>query len=239
MKGLKVILKVKNNLRVIYNYILVRLGIRSVLPSECIKKVKVLENHDKLVRVDLNDDFVIADELLKPVYLRKTVYDKLREFSKQLKSKGLKIKLYDAYRSYENQERAWNRRYAETKKQFPDLSEDEIERRTRLKVSKVVDKDNVGGHQTGGAIDITLVDENMVELNMGTKYSVHNNKTKTKNPDLTEEERDNRNYLVSSLEELGFVNFPNEWWHFCYGDKMWAAYKFKKTCMYGYIEPNE
>ena len=37
------------------------------------------------------------------------------------------------------------------------------------------------------------------------------------------------------LNGLDFVNFPGEWWHFCYGDKMWAAYKNKKECKYGYI----
>ena len=72
---------------------------------------------------------------------------------------------------------------------------------------------------------------------MGTKYSQHNNKTKTKSKLLTKEEKENRDYLLKSLEKLGFINYPNEWWHFCYGDKMWAAYKFKKTCFYGFIEP--
>ena len=72
---------------------------------------------------------------------------------------------------------------------------------------------------------------------MGTEYSQHNNKTKTKSKLLTKEEKENREYLLKSLEKLGFINYPNEWWHYCYGDKMWAAYKFKKQCFYGYIEP--
>ena len=39
---------------------------------------------------------------------------------------------------------------------------------------------------------------------------------------------------VAKMQKLGFANFPAEWWHFCYGDKMWAAYKSKKTAFYGY-----
>ena len=39
------------------------------------------------------------------------------------------------------------------------------------------------------------------------------------------------------MKKLDFVNFPAEWWHYCYGDRMWAAYKGKKECFYGYIEP--
>ena len=38
-----------------------------------------------------------------------------------------------------------------------------------------------------------------------------------------------------SLINAGFVNYPAEWWHFSYGDKMWAAYGNKKSAMYGEI----
>ena len=223
----------------LYNYVLVRLKIRHILPKKYIRKIKVIENNEELVRIDNDNDFIFAEDLNKPIYLRKAVYEKLKIFAQDLKEKNYKIKIYDAYRSYENQEKAWKRRYEETKKEFPSLSETEIERRTSLKVSKITDKANVGGHQTGGAIDITLVDKNNKELNMGTPYSVHNTKTKTYSKELTEEERKNRLLLLNSLKKLGFNNFPNEWWHYSYGDKMWAAYNFKKTCFYGYIEPKK
>ena len=224
-------------IKVFYNYILVRLKIRKILPSYYIKKIKVIENNEELVRIDLDKDIIISSRLKKPVYLRKKVYEKLKKFSKELKQKNLKIKLYDAYRSYEEQKKSWDRRYEETKSNNPNLDSAELERLTKLKVSKITSIDNVGGHQTGGAIDITLVDKNGKELKMGTEYSEHNNKTKTSSKELTKEEKENRELLVKSLEKLGFVNYPNEWWHFCYGDKMWAAYKYKKSCPYGYIEP--
>lgn len=225
------------NIKVFYNYLLVRLKIRKILPSYYIKKVKVIDNKEKLVRIDLNKDIIISNKLNPPIYLREEVYKKLLVFINDLKKKNLKIKIYDAYRSYEEQERSWNRRYEETKKQYPELDEKELERLTKLKVSKISNINNVGGHQTGGAIDITLIDKNGKELNMGTNYSQHNIKTKTESKELTKEEKDNRQLLVKSLENLGFVNYPNEWWHFSYGDKMWAAYKYKKSCPYGYIEP--
>lgn len=225
------------NIKVYYNYILVKLKIRKILPAYFIKKVKVIDNNEKLVRIDLDKDIIISSKLKSPIYLREEVYKKLKIFSKELKDKNLKIKIYDAYRSYDDQKKSWDRRYKETKKEFPDLSEKELERLTKLKVSKITNINNVGGHQTGGAIDITLTDKDGKELNMGTDYSQHNNKTKTNSKMLTKEEKSNRELLLKSLEKLGFVNYPNEWWHYCYGDKMWAAYKFKKSCFYGYIEP--
>jgi len=30
------------------------------------------------------------------------------------------------------------------------------------------------------------------------------------------------------MHSAGFSNFPGEWWHFSYGDRVWAAY-LRKT----------
>ena len=223
--------------KVLYNYLMVRLGIRDILPGEYIRKVTVEENNDELIEIKKSNNIIFSDKLKEPIYLRSEVYKKLKLIEKELKEKNYKLKIYDAYRTYKEQEESFERRYKETKEEFPNLRESEIIRKTTLKVSRITNKNNVGGHQTGGAIDITLTDKDGNELNMGTEYSQHNKKTKTHSKYLTKEEKDNRFYLVNLMKKYDFVNFPNEWWHYCYGDKMWAAYKFKKTCFYGYIEP--
>jgi hypothetical protein len=38
---------------------------------------------------------------------------------------------------------------------------------------------------------------------------------------------------ASAMTQAGFINYPLEWWHFCYGDKMYTAYKFEKQAIYG------
>jgi D-alanyl-D-alanine dipeptidase len=96
-----------------------------------------------------------------------------------------------------------------------------------------------GGHQTGGAIDITLCDVHGSDLNLGTKIPEHNNKTKTKSFFLQKEEFVNRNILQKAMIKAGFKNYPSEWWHFCFGDKMWAAYSWKSKCFYGHIDRPE
>ena len=75
-------------IKVFYNYILVRLKIRKILPSYYIKKIKVIENNEELVRIDLDKDIIISSRLKKPVYLRKKVYEKLKKFSRELKQKN-------------------------------------------------------------------------------------------------------------------------------------------------------
>lgn len=227
------------NIKVLANYIMVRMGIREILPAYYIRKVKLEENNDPLVRIDENEEIIIADRLKKPVYLRKHVYDMLQRFIDDVKQDRYRIKLYDAYRSFKEQKESWEQRIKETKLENPDLSDSEIVKLTSLKVSSVMDKNNVGGHQTGGAIDITLVDSEGKEIDMGTKYEEYNEKTYTNNKTITDKQKKNRKYMLEKLEKLGFNNFPAEWWHFSYGDKMWAAYKNKNTCMYGYIEPEQ
>ena len=74
---------------------------------------------------------------------------------------------------------------------------------------------------------------------MGTNYEEYSEKTFTNSKKISKEAILNRKYLKNNLENLGFKNFPAEWWHYSYGDKMWAAYNFNKECIYGYIEPEE
>ena len=219
--------------KVWYNYLLFKLGKRKVLPKKIINNVRVNECVEKLVIVD-DKKIIIDKRMKKPVYLRESVYSKLCKLDKTIKKDGYKIKLYDAYRSLDEQKKSWEKRIKETRKLYPDVSEDEVIRITTLKVANPTD--GVGGHQTGGAIDITLVDKDGYELDMGSRYEEHIEQTKSYSKNLSEQQKKNRNYLFDKMKELDFVNFPMEWWHFSYGDKMWAAYKGLKDCCYGYIE---
>lgn len=220
--------------KVWYNYFLFKLGIRKVLPKKIIGRVKINDNKEELIRVD-NNKFIFDERIEKPVYLRKSVYEKLCLLDEWVKKDNYKIKLFDAYRSFDKQKELWKNTLEETRKTNPNLGEDEITRMTTLKLANPTN--GIGGHQTGGAIDITLLDANNNELDMGSGYLEHIPQTKTYCKDLTDTQKKNRNYLLEKMSKLDFVNFPTEWWHYCYGDRMWAAYNGKKECFYGYVEP--
>ncbi|MBQ7252055.1 MAG: hypothetical protein IJS32_05580 [Kiritimatiellae bacterium] len=34
----------------------------------------------------------------------------------------------------------------------------------------------------------------------------------------------------------GFANYPAEWWHFAFGDRLWAACRGKRRAIYGPVE---
>jgi len=219
--------------KVYINYILWLLGIRDVLPRDIIRGVIEKENNDPLVDIALDGTLFFDEELkVRPkVLLRKEVYNKLKQAQTALPS-GICFKIYSAYRPIEEQTEAWNRRIEETKSLYPNIKDsDEIVRLTGLKIANPTD--GYGGHQTGAAVDITLCDKDGNDLDMGCGVAEHNNKTKTKSIYLSQIEKSNREILFNVLEKVGFKNYPAEWWHYSYGDKMWAAYSRKRICFYG------
>ena len=41
------------------------------------------------------------------------------------------------------------------------------------------------------------------------------------------------------MTTAGFTNYPAEWWHYSYGDRMWAAYSHNKISFYNLVDENQ
>lgn len=218
-------IKIKMNIRVLYNVLLVRLGIRQILPSDYINGIRVMENNDPMVQLQAEKDFIKIDG--KSYLGRKGMIDRLLKAAKEVSKKDCRLRIYQIYRSPETQTNRRNELYEQLKQEYPDYEETEILHLLNIGIAGVG-----GGHQTGGSVDLGLCDQDGRDLDMGTKYLEHNAKTKTRCMALTEEQRSNRRVLVDAMQRAGFVNYPAEWWHFSYGDKMWAAYSSKKSALY-------
>ena len=91
------------------------------------------------------------------------------------------------------------------------------------------------GHTTGGAVDVMLFYCGK-EVDCGSRYLTFMPQTPTWSNTLSRSQQRNRFILYNAMTQAGFVNYPLEWWHFCYGDKMYAAYKFEKKAFYGKAE---
>ena len=95
-------------------------------------------------------------------------------------------------------------------------------------------------HTTGGALDITLADKYGNILDMGSKIDQMDDKSK---PDFYKNIcnkraiiwNDRRNLLKDIMIKFEFVQHPNEWWHFSYGDQLWAWRNKKNYALYGKI----
>lgn len=90
-------------------------------------------------------------------------------------------------------------------------------------------------HTTGGAVDLTILDNYGRELDMGSFFDEFTDRTYTA---YYENEKNvlvknNRRLLYNIMTTVGFTNLPSEWWHYDYGDRFWAFYKKEPTLYRG------
>ena len=216
-------------LRVIYNYILVSIGLRKILPAEIINRKEVRESGEALCTTQKRN-IVFADAMSR--YARQGMIDRLgRAADLVYLTYGLKLLIYELYRSPEKQAELRVRNREEIVTAHPEFSEEQI----MSALGRISAGVGSSGHQTGGAVDLSLCDEHGNPLDMGTRYLEHNEKTVTECQSITKEQRNNRKILLAAMRDAGFVNYPGEWWHFCYGDRMWAAYKHRRYAIYGEV----
>lgn len=215
-------------IRIVYNYILFRLGIRHILPAYFIRKIRVQECDEPIVK--LSDNSTILSVGGQELLGRKSVIHKLERISAKLEKRGMKLLIYELYRSVNRQEQMRQEQMLALQSQYPELPDDEIVKMTDKRVSSAG-----GGHQTGGAVDLTICSMGGIPLDMGGAYLEFSNRTETYSNSLTQQQYENRKLLNQLMAEEGFVNYPAEWWHFSYGDKMWAAYSNKKVAFYDII----
>lgn len=215
-----------------------KIGLRDTLPASTINHIKISENNEVLVNIRQDNSLFFSKDLenLETVYLRKTVYEKLKCVQKLL-PQNYYLKIYSAYRSLEEQTIRWNKKLADNQKKYPELSSQQLESLTKNQVADP--RSGFGGHQTGGAVDLTLCNISGTEYDMGSTYSATTPTIKTNNKKITITQRKNREILKMCMEKAGFKNYPNEWWHYCYGDRMWSAYSSKKECFYGLVKKQE
>jgi D-alanyl-D-alanine dipeptidase len=213
-------------------YLKYKLGLSWGLPTFVIRNVKEIDNGEPLVDLrKLKTKLFFGGRLENEaeILIRKSIAKKLENAAKSLPQNTYFL-IYDAFRPLECQKQKWEKKYEYYKNLYPNETADQIADRTRKVVADP--RNGHGGHQTGGAIDISLCDKNGIEFDMGTPYLSTDPKIKTK-AKVNQIAKSNRELLYKLMKQNGLINYPNEWWHFCYGDRMWAAYTGKKTCFYG------
>ena len=160
-------------------------------------------------------------------YLRKSVAEKLKKAELSLPN-GYKFKIYDGWRPFSVQKSLYDNYRNKVETSLPGLTDEEINDLTKLFVSPPLwDKKAGPVHTTGGAVDLTIVDNFGNEINMGTEFDCFKDTANTNYYELNninDEIRNNRRLLYNAMLQAGFTNLPTEWWHFDYGNKFWAFY---------------
>jgi zinc D-Ala-D-Ala dipeptidase len=168
-----------------------------------------------------------------PFYLRQGVIERLEQAQKKLEQlqTGWRLKIFDAYRPIPVQQFMVQYSFEqEAKVQGLDpktLSEAEREilmaRVYQFWAAPSPDPSTPPPHSTGGAVDLTLVDESGQEIDMGSpidEISERSYPDHFASADL--KAHHHRQILKHVMIDAGFKQHLNEWWHFCYGDQMWV-----------------
>ena len=188
-----------------------------------------------------------------PHFLRQQVLDKLFRSQALLQQQypGWRIQLFDAYRPVAVQQFMVNytfRQIAAEHGADPDKLDDlSYEQRQAIQnqvyqfwASPSDDPATPPPHSTGAALDITLTHAAGGAVDMGSPIdepsarSFPNHFANSADP-TQQAAHQNRQRLYQAMAQAGFCQHPNEWWHFSYGDQLWAWQCRKPTAIYGRI----
>ncbi|MER5665547.1 M15 family metallopeptidase [Streptomyces mirabilis] len=165
-------------------------------------------------------------------HLREGVLARLLE-AQGLLPDGVRLLFVEGYRPPSLQ-RAYFERYAdELRASNPGWDEERI----RVAASRYVSPPEVAPHSAGAAVDLTLVDADGRELDMGTRMNASPEESGgacyTDAEGIGRRARANRRLLGDVLTAGGLVNYPTEWWHWSYGDRYWALGSGAPHAIYG------
>ncbi|WP_226037892.1 D-alanyl-D-alanine dipeptidase [Aquibacillus saliphilus] len=197
-------------------------SVNSDLSDELIKlkkieleRISTLKEETGLVNIkDIDDSIVVelryATEnnfVDKQVYkvemplLQKDTALKLKKANDLVKKSGYRIKLWDGYRPFDVQKIFW------------ELTPDK---------EYLADPSQGSNHNRGTAVDITLVDEALNEVEMPTGFDEFSNKAWRSYQNNSQEAQKNMELLTDAMVKSGFTTINIEWWHF--NDKSAKSY---------------
>lgn len=141
-------------------------------------------------------------------FLRRKVALRLMKVQKELERLNLGLKIIDGYRPFSVQKIMWDF--------LPD--------------PRYVAPPHLGSkHNRGAAVDVTLVDFEGNELDMGSSIDVFGEIAHRDYDKLPAKNLANRTLLEDVMVSAGFVPLPTEWWHFDDGD--WEKYPIEDVCL--------
>lgn len=128
-------------------------------------------------------------------YLRYGTVKKLAQVQKELKQQGYSLKIWDAYRPFEAQQKLWE--------VYPDPN-------------YVANPANgMRRHNLGGTVDITMVAADASIIPMPSEFDDFSLKADRNYSDIDNEEAvNNVMILQNAMENNGFTGYQGEWWDY-------------------------
>jgi len=149
---------------------------------------------------------------------------------------GLRLRVVEGHRPLRRQRAIVAAYSARLRRLHPDLPDAELRRLTSRFVAPV----EVAPHVAAAAVDLTLVDPEGAELDMGTPIDATPEQSGGAcyfaAEGIDADARARRELLAKVLGGAGLVNYPTEWWHWSYGDRYWALLTGSPAALYGPVD---
>ncbi|MCX4544792.1 M15 family metallopeptidase [Streptomyces sp. NBC_01565] len=167
--------------------------------------------------------------------LARPAAEALRRAQREALRGGYALKVYDCYRP----QRAVDH--------FVRWAGDAADQATKAEYYPAVAKDRLipegyiaerSGHSRGSTLDVTLVRlPARREVDMGTRFDFFDPLSHTDDRRVGAAARENRMWLKEVLGRQGFVNLPEEWWHFTYRPEAFPDRHFDFPVSVGSVRP--
>ncbi len=172
-----------------------------------------------------------------PYYLRQSVVENLIAAQNYLEllHPQWRIQIFDAYRPIAVQQFMVDYSFAQAVQErgltgvelSPNQSQEIWQAVYEIWAVPSFDEKTPPPHSTGAAVDVTLVDDSGEIVNMGSpidEMSGRSHPDYYANSEHPEGEKyhTRRQLLRDVMLKAGFQRNPKEWWHFSFGDQMWA-----------------
>lgn len=188
----------------------------------------------------------------RDVWGRSTLAQKLLQVNEFLRSFNAEVLVVDGYRPITCQQGLWDFFSRQAEWKMPQASPEEKLDFVRTYVSDPqgfdpADETSWPIHVTGGAVDLLLKKHKGQDLlDMGARFdemsqvaatAYFEGELKTGRIAADDPRLLHRRLLYAAMTHAGFTNYPNEFWHYDYGDQMYVMYAAETpaAAWYGYI----
>ncbi|HKL11985.1 MAG TPA: M15 family metallopeptidase [Halanaerobiales bacterium] len=224
---------------------------------EKVKEQKIKNSDQKLISLNMIPEKIVVspqyfiqgiEGALPECFIREGAYDNLLNAAENL-PQGYKFLVYDAWRPERVQYELFDRFKKEIKTNNPDITEEKLNHKVEEYVALPShDSYSPSPHLTGGAVDLTIIDDKGKPLNMGSGFDETKAETHTDYFEMLNNKKElsiteksilkNRRLLYNIMIDANFTNYPHEWWHYDFGNQVWAFMGQREYAIYSLTEPN-
>jgi len=188
-----------------------------LLSDPRLAEVPIRDSGETLVDVRASAPLRVAG----PTYLRYGLVDRLVT-AQSLLPRDVRLLIVDGYRPLTSACRHATCAVEEAKLGRPEVSMEDLDRLVGICATPPA----VAPHPTGGAVDLTLSDEDSAVRNTVPLPACCTGPVPVPPVETWK-------LLSAALGAVGLVNYPARWWHWSYGDRFWAHATQTSHARYG------